>query len=156
MDYFHNINVVNTQYDRILISADQCIWHILPWKWVFFSQVYLWLWAYLRKFLRNTHFLTFCHSIYCLQNFISSDSQWLAKLVLAVQLSLKSAHNFRPEKTFCRRWVVNCGRNVVSWLLHSSLDNQEVWVQALAGDIAVFWDTILYSHSASPSTQVYK
>ena len=33
---------------------------------------------------------------------------------------------------------------------------QEVWVQALAGDIAVFWDTILYSHSASPSTQVYK
>ena len=122
MDYFHNINVVNTQYDRILISADQCIWHILPWKWVFFSQVYLWLWAYLRKFLRNTHFLTFCHSIYCLQNFISSDSQWLAKLVLAVQLSLKSAHNFRPEKTFCRRWVVNCGRKVVSWLLRSSLD----------------------------------
>ena len=33
---------------------------------------------------------------------------------------------------------------------------QEVWVQALAGDIAVFWDTTLYSHSASLSTQVYK
>ena len=33
---------------------------------------------------------------------------------------------------------------------------QEVWVQALAGDIAVFWDTTLHSHSASLSTQVYK
>ena len=33
---------------------------------------------------------------------------------------------------------------------------QEVWLQALAGDIAVFWDTTLYSHSASLSTQVYK
>ena len=33
---------------------------------------------------------------------------------------------------------------------------QEVWVQALAGDIAVFWDTTLYSHSTSLSTQVYK
>ena len=33
---------------------------------------------------------------------------------------------------------------------------QEVWVQALAGDIAVFWYTTLYSHSASFSTQVYK
>ena len=32
---------------------------------------------------------------------------------------------------------------------------QEVRVQALAGDIAVFWDTTLYSHSASLSTQVY-
>ena len=32
---------------------------------------------------------------------------------------------------------------------------QEVSVQALAGDIAVFWDTTLYSHSASLSTQVY-
>ena len=30
---------------------------------------------------------------------------------------------------------------------------QEVWVQALAGDIAVFWDTTLYSHSASLSLQ---
>ena len=33
---------------------------------------------------------------------------------------------------------------------------QEVWVQALAEDIAVFWDKTLYSHSASLSTQVYK
>ena len=155
MDYFHNITVVNTQYERLLISAVHMADSAMKMS-LFQSSLPLWLLAYLRKFLRNTHFLTFCHSIYCLQNFISSDSQWLAKLVLAVQLSLKSAHNFRPEKTFWRRWVVNCGRNVVSWLLHSSLDNQEVWVQALAGDIAVFWDTTLYSHSASLSTQVYK
>ena len=33
---------------------------------------------------------------------------------------------------------------------------QEVWVQALARDIAVFWDTTLHSRSASLSTQVYK
>ena len=121
MDYFHNINVVNTQYERILISAVHMAHSAMKMS-LFQSSLLLWLLAYLRKFLRNTHFLAFCLSIYCLQNFISSDSQWLAKLVLAVQLSLKSAHNFRPEKTFCRRWVVNCGRNVVSWLLRSSMD----------------------------------
>ena len=32
---------------------------------------------------------------------------------------------------------------------------QEVWVQALAGDIAVFWNTTLYSHSASLSLPRY-
>ena len=70
--------------------------------------------------------------------------------------TLKSAQNFRSEKTFCRRRVVNWGRCVVSWLLRLVSGYQEVWVQALAEDIAVFWDTTLYSHSASLSTQVYK
>ena len=55
------------------------------------------------------------------KNFISSDSQWMAKLVFG-SANLKSAQNFRPEKRFRRRWVVNCGRCVVSWLLCSSLD----------------------------------
>ena len=34
---------------------------------LFQSNLPLWLLAYLRKFLRNTHFLAFCLSIYCLK-----------------------------------------------------------------------------------------
>ena len=48
-------------------------------------------------------------------------------------------------------WEV-CGLVVIAFVSRY----QEVWVQALAGDIAVFWDTTLYSHRASLSTQVYK
>ena len=171
MDYFHNISVVNTQYERIVINAVHMailLLNIQPWKWDYFSQVYLWLLVYLRKFLWNTHFLTFfgihisqpaktaiflrsqpewrftsgemplgpgaekngCFrralhvsslSTYQFTALISSDLQWLAKLVLVVQLW--SLHKISDQKkNVCRRWVVNYGRCVASWLLHLSLN----------------------------------
>ena len=87
---------------------------------------------------------------------ISSDLQWLAKLVLVVQL-LKSAQNFRPEKkNFVEGewWTMGGvwphGYCTCLWM-SSSLGSSPGW-----GHCAVFWDTTLYSLSASLSTQVYK
>ena len=110
MDYFHNINVVNTQYEKILISAVHMAHSAMKMS-LFQSSLPLWLLAYLREFLRKTHFLVFCLSIYCLKSlFQVIRNDWR-------NLFWQSAQNFRPEKTFCRRWVVNSWRNVVSWLL---------------------------------------
>ena len=72
----------------------------------------LWLLVYLRKFLWNTQFLTFCLSIYCL------DFKWFAM----------TAKNFRPEK---KNWLkVNgelwevCGLMVIALVSEC----QAVWV----------------------------
>ena len=112
MDYFHNINVVNTQYERILISAVHMAHSAMKMS-LFQSSLPLWLLEYTFPRFLPFNLLP--------KNFISSDSQWLAKLVLAVQLW--SLHKISDQKKrFCRRWVVNCGRNVVSWLLRSTLD----------------------------------
>ena len=60
-------------------------------------------------------------STYQFTALISSDLQWLAKLVLVVQLW--SLHKISDQKkNVCRRWVVNYGRCVASWLLHLSLN----------------------------------
>ena len=72
------------------------------------------------KILRNTHFLAFCLTIYCLKalfQVIGNDWQ-----NLFCQCNFEVCTKFQTRKTFCRRWVVNCGRCVVSWLLCSSLD----------------------------------
>ena len=66
MDYFRNITVVNTQYERLLISAVHMADSAMKMS-LFQSSLPLWFLAYLRKFLRNTHFLAFCLSIYCLK-----------------------------------------------------------------------------------------
>ena len=85
---------------------------------LFQSSLPLWLLVYLRKFLWNTQFLTFCLSIYCL------DFKWFAMTAKTCfgSTTLKSAQNLRPEKKFGWRWMVNCGRCVASWLLHLSLN----------------------------------
>ena len=86
---------------------------------LFQSSLPLWLLAYLRKFLR------YISSLSAFQ-FTAKKLyfKWFAMTgkTCFSSATLKSAQNFRPEKTFCRRWVVNCGRCVVSWLLRSSLD----------------------------------
>ena len=204
MDYFHNISVVNTQYERIPINAVHMailILNIQPWKWDYFSQVYLRLLVYLRKFLWNTHFLTFCGihishpaktavplhsqpewrftrnatrawswegrlfsqgptcfltfylSIYCL------DFKWFAMTGKTCfgSATLKSAQNFKPEKKHFVEgewWTMGGvwphGYCTCLWM-SSSLGSSPGW-----GHCAVFWDTTLYSLSASLSTQVYK
>ena len=109
MDYFHNINVVNNT-DQCCPYGNSTPGHSAMKMSLFQSSLPLWLLVYLRKFLRNTHFLAFC--------------KWFAMTgkICFGSAALKSAQNFRSEKTFCRRWVVNWGRCVVSWLLHLSLD----------------------------------
>ena len=119
MDYFHNINVVNNT-DQCCPYGNSTPGHSAMKMSLFQSSLPLWLLVYLRKFLRNTHFLTFCLSIYCLKLYF----KWFAMTGQTCfgSAALKSVQNFRSEKTFCRKRVVNWGRCVVSWLLRLSLD----------------------------------
>ena len=66
MDYFHNINVVNNT-DQCCPYGNSTPGHSAMKMSLFQSSLPLWLLAYLRKFLRNTHFLAFCLSVYCLK-----------------------------------------------------------------------------------------
>ena len=87
MDYFHNINVVNTQYERILRDQSVLsIWHILHENEsisVKFTSLIVGVFEKISKEYTFPRFLPF---IVLPKNFISSDLQCLAKLVLAVQL----------------------------------------------------------------------
>ena len=67
MDGFHNLNVVNPQTSEYWSMLS--IWQFYSRTWVNFSQAYLFDCGtvYLRKFLWNIYFLTFCLSIYCLK-----------------------------------------------------------------------------------------
>lgn len=99
---------------------------------LFQSSLPLWLLVYLRKFLWNTQFLTFCLSIYCL------DFKWFAMTGKTCfgSATLKSAQNFRPEKKLLKvsgeLWEM-CGLMVIALVSEC----QAVWVQALAGDIVL-------------------
>ena len=87
------------------------------------------------------------------KSLISSDLQWLAKLVLVVQLW--SLHKISDQKKMCRRQMVNCWRCVASWLSHSSQDIKvsgfRPWMGTLCCVLA--YDTTL---SVPLYTQVYK
>ena len=138
MDYFHNISV-----ERILINAVHMAilpLDIQPWKWVYFSQVDLFdCWCIWENFC-GIHISSL--SAFQFTFLISSDLQWLAKLVLVVQL--KSSQNFRPEKKFVEGewWTVRGvwphGYCTCLWM-SSSLGSSPGW-----GHCAVFWDTTLW------------
>ena len=135
-DYFHNISVVNTQYERILINAIMAILlqDIQPWKWVYFSQVHLFdCWRCIWENFCGIHISSL--SAFQFTVLISSDLQWLAKLVLVVQLW--SLHKISDQKRKLSKvsgelWEV-CGLMVIALVSEC----QAVWVQALAGDIVL-------------------
>ena len=82
------------------------------------------------------------------KNFISSDSQWLAKLVLAVQLWSLHKISHQKKRFVEGEWwtgggVWSHGYCACLWISRS--------LGTSPGDIAVFWNTTLYSHSASLS-----
>ena len=121
----------------VLENTDQCCLygnstpgHSVLKMSLFQSRLPLWLLVYLRKFLCNTQFLTFCLSIYCL------DFKWFAM----------TGKNFRPEKkkfvegewwTVAGVWPH--GYCTCLWM-SSSLGSSPGW-----GHCAVFWDTTLIS-----------
>ena len=89
------------------------------------------------------------------KSLILSDLQWLAKLVLVVQLwSLHKIsgqkNNFVEGEWWTVEGVWPCG-NCPRLQISSSLGSSPGW-----GHCVVFWDTTLYSLSAPLSTQVYK
>ena len=94
MDYFHNINVVNNT-DQCCPYGNSTPGHSAMKMSLFQSSLPLWLLAYLRKISKYT-FPRFLPFNLLPKNFISSDSQWLAKLVLAVQLW--SLHKISDQK----------------------------------------------------------
>ena len=121
---------------------------IQPWKWVYFSQVYLFdCWCIWENFcgIHNSSLSAFQFTA-----LISSDLQWLAKPVLVVQLW--SLHKISDQKKKLLKvsgelWEV-CGLMVIALVSEC----QAVWVQALAGDIVLCSGT----QHLSLSTQVYK
>ena len=145
IDYFHNISVVNTQYERILINAVHMtilLLDIQPWKWVYFSQVYLFdCWCIWENFcgIHNSLLSAFQFTV-----LISSDLQWLAKLVLVVQLwSLHKISDQKKNFVEGEWWTVGGvwphGHCTCLWM-SSSLGSSPGW-----GHCAVFCDTTLIS-----------
>ena len=136
MGYFHNISVLNTQYERILFNAIHMavlLLDIQPWKWVYFSQVYLFDCWCIWENSCGIHISSL--SAFQFTVLISSDLQWLAKLVLVVQLW--SLHKISDQKKKLSKvsgelWEV-CGLMVIAFVSKC----RAVWVQALAGDIVL-------------------
>ena len=125
MDYFHNITVVNTQYERLLISAVHMADSAMKMS-LFQSSLPLWLLAYLRKFLRNTHFLAFCLSIYCLKTLfqvIRNDWQnlfWQCNSVWSLHIISDQKKRFEEDEwwTVGGMWSHDCCTRL--WIIKKS------------------------------------